>query len=408
MAIRGLTDGTTLGTGLPKIATLYKGGEKREREKNGRKYEIMGEDLDHFRVEFEPAFEYLRPAWEERYGNEVTQLEPVYLMAPTVDEAFQSWKEEWNTSQTLIHRCDGEYQVQWYHPDFHMQMKAKIPCVSPANEQGIIVEPQCACKSTGRLNLLLPEFIDLTGVLGYITVTTHSINDILTLYRYLADIERLQALRNHTLVNVPFVFGRAPKEISAPKTGKGGVREGRIKTKKSLFFLYVLPEFTQQQLLPLFAAALPTQTAPALPKPAVDVEKAKRQLGSGKSSARRVGTERPALPNGETQKHWANDLERFSAFTQWAKNRFDVDADYIWIAFENAVDYPVDGAADWQGDEVEAMAAVVAFACEYDMARIEKATTSGFTEAVGIRVYDLAIAIAERMNADDEPVGEAG
>jgi hypothetical protein len=390
MPIKGISDGSALGAGLPRIATLYKGAEKPE---DGRR---PGADLDYFRVEFEPQYEHLRPLWEELYGPKPTQFERVYLTAGTVEEAFSSWKEEWNASQTLLHRCDGEHQVQWYNADIHMQMRAKIACVSPANEHGIVEKPQCGCKSTGRLNMMLPEFIELTGAFGYVTVTTHSLNDILTVYRYLSDIQRMYS----TLTGIPFVFGRAKKEVSAPKTSKTGERTGRIKVTKSLFFLHVSGEFAQQRLLPVLSGAM---SAPALPAPVpalptIDVEKAKNRLGNG-NHKRRMGAS--AGTNGEEKTTWIDTPERLSKFLEVALQRYELDEGYVLVAFENAASYPVEQLTDWREDEMTSLAAIVAFYCEYDVNDIEHTTASG---GYDFKVFEAAEAIAKRMNTEVEAV----
>lgn len=273
MPIVGLTTKTEFGAGLPLIARLYKGEEKPEGSNR------PGKDLDYFRVEFEPQFADLLPIWQEMYGNEPDEFGRVFLAASTVDEAFSSWKEEW-TATTMLHRCDGEYQKNWYNAAAQMYSTAKIACASKD-------EHPCGCKAVGRLNLILPDFIEAVGVLGYVSISTHSLNDILTVYRYLADIERIAG----KLTGVPFVFGRAAREISAPKQVKKNgayVNEGRIKVNKSLFYLHVASDFTQQHLLPILSG-LQQPTQPQLPAPKLDVQTAKNKLGQNTGIARRLG-----------------------------------------------------------------------------------------------------------------------
>lgn len=252
MPIKGLTnERMSVGSGLPLIAKLFKGGEKPE---NGKR---PGADLDYFRVEFDPQFAHLAPVFAEMYGAQPTEFSPIYLMAQRTDDAFSSWREEWDGSGGLIHRCDGQTQVNW-RGDAGQTCEGQKACAAPS----------CKCKPIGRLKFLLPEFIDATGVLGYISVNTHSVNDILTIHRYLADIERLYG----TLTQVPFVFGRAVREVSAPRQVKQAngsyANDGRIKTNKSLFYIHAHPTFTQQHLLPALAGN--GQQQPALPAPVVD------------------------------------------------------------------------------------------------------------------------------------------
>lgn len=267
MPIKGLTtDIEAPGRGLPRIATLYKGDRKPE---DGRR---PGKDLKHFRVEFEPQFEDLRAVWDELYEREPKEFTPVFLAAPKASEAFSTWMEEW-TATTMLHRCDGDDQVAWYNPRTGMYMQARKAC--EASEQG-----GCKCSRIGRLNLILPELVDASGVLGYVTIATHSVHDIITIYRYLTDIERMYG----QLTGVPFVFGRAVRQVSAPKPGKPGER---IRTTKSLLYIHVDPEFTKTALLPMLAG----RAQPALPEgPAASAATGRRLLGNG-GSRRLVGGE---------------------------------------------------------------------------------------------------------------------
>lgn len=275
MPIIGLTTDIQVGAGLPLIAKLYKGGEKPEQGNR------PGKDLDYFRVEFESQFEHLKPLWLEMYGEEPDEFEPVLLSAPTVHEAFSSWKEEW-TATAMLHQCDGEQQNRWYNTDLQAYSTAKIKCHSTHETK------PCECKPIGRLNLILPDFIAEAGVLGYISISTHSLYDILTVYRYLADIERICG----RLTGIPFVFGRADKQVSVPKQVKRGgdyVKDGRMKTTKSLFYLHATQDFTQNTILPMLTGTKAVAALPE-PKPAIDVEKAKARLGNGGSNgARRMG-----------------------------------------------------------------------------------------------------------------------
>lgn len=253
MPIKGLTDQQQFGSGWPRIAMLYKGGEKREREKNGRKYEIMGVDLDHFRIEFEPEFEHLRELWVEMYGEKPDSFNRVFLAGSTVEDTFPCWNEEWDSKGTLIHRCDGENQAVWLDKTTGYHCTFKQLCVAKAT-------PPCECKETGRLNLILLDFIEASGVLGVVTVTTHSLNDIMTVNRYLTAIYGAYK----TLAGVPFVFGRAAREMSTPKTDASGNRTGeRVKVSKSLLFLYVEQDFARSELLPALTGALHNTAAPA-------------------------------------------------------------------------------------------------------------------------------------------------
>jgi len=288
MPIVGLTDEQAdAGIGLPRIAKLFKGDEKPESGKR------PGADLDYFRIEFEEQFEYLREQWEELFGDEPREFPQVYLTMPTVEEAFPTWLEKWNASGTLLCRGDGEHRVRWWDEDTKIYVTAKMPCTcDPQNRE---------CKQVGRLNLIIPEFVEMTGVLGFISVSTTSINDIITIHRYLSAVQQMYG----KLTGVPFVFGRAPRPITRPQVDGGKPNGKRVKMTKSLLYLHVTPTFTQNALLPILSGAMERPVA-ALPggneTPAItDLETARQLLGTG--GPRRVGG------NGGSQPDIVEDVE---------------------------------------------------------------------------------------------------
>lgn len=347
MGILGLTDQTAAGSGLPRIATLYKGGEKRERTNaKGETYLIFGEDLNYFRVEFAPEFEHLRTLWESMYSDTPDSFENVLLAAPKTDDAFTCWKEEWDGAGTLIHRCNGESQSVWLDRGTGNHCSYKTPCAANGT-------PACKCVPTGRLNLLLTDFVDASGVLGYVAITTHSINDILTLTRYLRDIEALYG----TLWGVPFTFGRAARELSAPKTEKGGKRTGeRMKITKSLMFLYVRADFTQRVLLPALVSTMLPAPAPNTPLletgdiasdggniVALPVTEARAVLGAGGSKRGPIGR------SESTETAWTED-EMIAFNTRW-RNDGITDKEQLTAL-------GVSGLRDWKRSLASANAAV--------------------------------------------------
>lgn len=237
MGIKGLTDRNDNPTaGLIEIARLYKGDEKPQ---DGKR---PGKDLTYFRVEFAPEHESARATWEELYGKEPTEFSNVFLAGNSADEAFSAWNEEWNGSGTLLHRCDGETQVRWWNASAGVYSTSRIACST-----------RCECKETGRLKLIMPELWDVLGIPCYVSVTTHSKYDIIALDSHLRMIERMYGV----LWGVPFVFGRALREVSIPNPQQVGKR---MKVNKSLLYLRVTSDFTQKRLLPLLSAqaALPT------------------------------------------------------------------------------------------------------------------------------------------------------
>lgn len=242
MPIIGLTDKQSVqaGAGLPLIGRIFKGSEKAANR--------PGKDLSHFRVALEPQFQHLQPVWDDLYGAEPTEFR-IFLTAPTVDKAFPTWLEEWNHSG-LLHRCDGHQQHS--HMVNGQISHEKIACAAPA----------CQCNRVGRLVFMMPDFIDAAGLLGLFSISTHSLYDILGIHRYLSTIEGMHG----RLTGIPFVFGRAGKEVSMPSYKDASKR---TKQTKSLLYIHVDEDFTRNQLLP------------TLGQPAVAAGSSVAQLPSG-------------------------------------------------------------------------------------------------------------------------------
>lgn len=297
MPIKGLieTSDTSIRQGLPEIARAYKGEPKTDPRRPGK-------DLEYFRIEFNPQFEEFEEIFRAMYTDEDGVYEPslferVHVAAETTDEAFDFWMEQWNSSMTLLHKCDGDTQVRWFDTHKNMYSNGTMACASkPDNTQ-----PPCECTRVGRLALILTDFTAATGVFGYFLFQTHSINDIITLYQTLSMAEKLARKAGRSLMSVPFTFGRAIEQISAPTTDKqtGERTSKRIKVNKSLFYLHTDPEFTKQVLLPALV------NAPALPAPTPvedsskilpigrGSEKIRKALGGGGEPRRMGGTPTP-------------------------------------------------------------------------------------------------------------------
>lgn len=229
MPIKGLTafddpeQAGSIADGLPTILTLRK-GEAKPNEKR------PGKDLDYFRLDFAPEYEYLRPEFERMYGARPKSIEGVLLVGDNPHDAFPHWLEQW-TASTLLHRCDGDTQVRHWNEDAGTYSDEPVPCIAPA----------CDCKQTGRLTFILPAFISATGVLGTIRLGTTSIYDIKQINDYLQTILALYG----KIEQVPFRLFRQTKNISV-SMGKG--KRGR--QDKSLLAIEVDPAFTAAKILP--------------------------------------------------------------------------------------------------------------------------------------------------------------
>ena len=274
MPIIGLTDEQSfdLNRAMPRIGKLRKGDEKKSNR--------PGEDLDYFRVTFEEEFEYLREEFKAMYGDKPVEFGEVQFIAANVEAAFETWYEDYDSKQTLLHRCDGETQHITYNPTsgkHHTWIEgktAKIDCRASGGEG-------CGtCKQVGRLRVVLMDFAYKTGTYGYFVIETHSIHDILNLYN---GLRLMQDRFDKGLLGVPFVLGRSERVISTPmgKDKTGNVKRG--KTAKSLLYIRPSSQFVKAVML---QAPEPTPLLPA----SVDSREA---LGNG--DTRRVA----ALPGPE-------------------------------------------------------------------------------------------------------------
>lgn len=248
MPIVGLTD--TVAPRFPRLGKLRKGGPK-----TGNK---PGEDLTHFRFDGEGE---IASAFADAYGQAPATLH-VYLPFGTIDECFQTWKEKW-VAGGLVHRCDGKTMHIW------------------RNGNGYSREARACdggCDEVGRLEVILPELIR-AGFVGYVTLETHGINDMLGLQATLA---AAYAAR-HDLRGIEFVLRRVEREISTPSPdGK------RVRRKKWIVELAPAPRWAQMQLALAQAAAL------GLEAPADTVDQVTGEIVAEQPAL--AAPVRPALP----------------------------------------------------------------------------------------------------------------
>lgn len=208
---------------FPCLGKLRKGAEK----VNDRK---PGADLTYFR--FDTKDDHAKTMFEAAYGDEPSEV-GVFLPHPTTDRNFDVWQEHW-TASSLQHRCDGETCTIWLKRDGTYSQEPK-PCPG-------------GCKEVGRLMVILP----VLQRFAYVTVETHSINDIIRLTEQLQAVESLRG----TLQSIPFVLRRTPVEISTP-SGSNGKRARR---EKWLLSIEVAPEWAAMQLSEMQNNALGAST----------------------------------------------------------------------------------------------------------------------------------------------------
>lgn len=224
MPIIGLTNRTAM---FPELGTIRKGGPKTDPKK-------PGPDLDYFRFDTDDA-EALA-AFGVAFGADPREIE-IILPFPTTDENFEAWREEYVASG-LKHRCDGVTAIQWLRPDGQYSFEP-IPCPG-------------GCKQTGRLKVIIPALERF----AYITVTTSSIWDIITIHQNLLALEMLRG----NLRGIPMVLCRREREISTP-SGSNGQRARR---KKWLLSVEAKPEWVRLELAAQRQAALSPVSEPLM------------------------------------------------------------------------------------------------------------------------------------------------
>lgn len=198
MPIRGLTDNVR--PAFPRLGKLRKGDEK---PAQGNR---PGQELPYWRFTSETPD--IEQAFVKAYGEECTSLE-VALPFPAIDDNWQAWQEDW-VAGGLSHRCDGAICSIWLREDGTYSHEPK-PCPG-------------GCKPVGRLNVALKGLFH-AGWVGYVTMETHSINDIINIQASLEAV--VMARGSNDLTGIEFDLRRVQRSISTP--GSNGKRVRRDK-----------------------------------------------------------------------------------------------------------------------------------------------------------------------------------
>ena len=226
--IIGITDARSAKPAFPRLGKLRKGGERPE---SGNR---PGPDLDHFR--FTSEYPGLVDVFHGAYGLEPRELQ-VFLPYMRIEDAFPTWREEWVASG-LHHRCDGQTCTVW-QIDGRFYSVARgdeaVPC--PHADKP---EEQKKCNRIGRLAVILPALVE-AGFVGYVTMETHSINDILSIHNTLLAVVEHRGVED--LRNIGFMLHRVEETISTP-TGNGK----RARRPKWLVKLIPMASWFQAQL----------------------------------------------------------------------------------------------------------------------------------------------------------------
>lgn len=240
--IKGLTD---RGPMFPEIGVLRKGAKKEDPKKPGK-------DLTYFR--FDTQDQNALRLFQTAFGKEPREIE-IRLPFATTDENFEAWNEEYGAGG-LKHRCNGVDCVLWQKPDGTYSTDPK-KCPG-------------GCKQTGRLKVIIPALERF----AYVTVTTTSKWDIMTIHQNLMALELMRG----SLRGIPMVLCRRQREISTPPdNAKEGAK--RARRRKWLLAVEAMPEWVKLELQAQKQAALPGINEPLMLKPGeVDEEEDDEEL----------------------------------------------------------------------------------------------------------------------------------
>lgn len=201
MPIEGLTTipVTNMSDGLPIIADGFKGSERTQEDIQKKR---PGKELPYFRIKFRPAFAHLQTVWDEMYGKEPVQLSGALITTDDINEAFPTFNRVWGKTGILL-ECTGKTITRQYMPEQGRSVNTNAECL---HEQG----QSCECKREGTLKVIFPAFSALTGVMGVIRFTTHSFEDIVSIYRSLSATKLIYGQLNR----IPFTLYREQGETS--------------------------------------------------------------------------------------------------------------------------------------------------------------------------------------------------
>jgi hypothetical protein len=227
MTIKGVTDNVL--PAFPRLGKLRKGSP---RDADGK----IGKEQSFWRFASERA--EVVAAFTTAYGEQPVRIN-VLLPYVKVEDCFATFVEEWSAGG-MVHRCDGETMLYWRTPTGAYSDEPR-PCPYFAGEKKRSPSAP-GCKPVGRLTVIIPELV-YAGFVGYVTMETHSINDLLSIQACLLAVAEARAGNERGLQGVPFVLCRVAELISTP--GEDG---NRVRRKKFLAKLEPVADWVALQL----------------------------------------------------------------------------------------------------------------------------------------------------------------
>jgi hypothetical protein len=183
---------------FPDLGKLRKGGPKTDPKR-------PGPDLDHWR--FTSERQDVQRAFDAAYGGKPALIE-AYLPFATLEQNWNTWFEEYDHGG-MVHRCDGQTMNRWRTANGDYA-DGERPCPYYTGTK-TRAKDNPGCKQVGRLSMIVPQLIR-AGFVGFVTMETHSINDLVSITACLLDAETKAGHLNGILFNVL----RVKQSISTP------------------------------------------------------------------------------------------------------------------------------------------------------------------------------------------------
>lgn len=234
--IKGSNDMTTprQAVSFPDVAIIHKGTPKQIIEKDGRKIEIQGKDLNSkFRIHFLPGTETVRADWHKKHaeeykkygdkfaipdGYEVESLR-VVIPAPSVWDAWDYGNEVYNAGRRIALADDdhyislrdpvtGEFTIKDGKPFREFKPKDKVNYERKGKKYSLEM------KTHGRLRLVLEDLVT-AGHLVQVILKTTSFYDCQNIKKQLAGIQAIaDSVNGGNAGGIPLLIYRAEQEVA--------------------------------------------------------------------------------------------------------------------------------------------------------------------------------------------------
>ena len=245
MPIIGLSDEQSRNeapVSYPLFAKVKKGDEKPKRG--------VGKNLPYFRfVWSDPVAE---KAFVKRFGDNVDSI-PIVTLGATVDSTFDTHYRMYTSNNSLQILCDGCTVKKASNRDL-----VGKPCICEPEKRD---DDPKMCSMRGYLYFTIPELCMDVGYVGQFVLTTGSVNEIADMASLLQTVQNTVG----TLEYQRFILRRYERAFDVDIDGSG-------KNKNVTQWMVELVPPIDNLIKDVRTPSLPSQTAPQLEAPKVDME----------------------------------------------------------------------------------------------------------------------------------------